>query len=81
MFRDARYKLIAYNEIPANAPRTDTTSGSNRVQLFDLVTDPWETVNLADDPGYGIIRTRLEHGLREWQASIGDELLKLPPVS
>jgi arylsulfatase A-like enzyme len=77
MFRDARYKLIVYCEVPENAPKPGTTPGSNHVQLFDLETDPWEMVNLADDPAYGEIREQLERGLREWQEEIGDELLKL----
>jgi arylsulfatase A-like enzyme len=81
MFRDARYKLIVYNEIPEQSPRTDTTPGSNRVQLFDLASDPWEMVNLADDPAYRQIRERLERGLHEWQIGIDDPMLELVPSS
>jgi len=34
-------KLIEYN-----------VAGERHTQLFDLAKDPWETVNLADDPAY-----------------------------
>jgi arylsulfatase A-like enzyme len=46
MLRDARHKLIWY---PAG----------NRIQLFDLETDPDETNDVADDSGYATIRTTL----------------------
>jgi arylsulfatase A-like enzyme len=76
-FRDRQYKLIEYCQVPANAPKPGTTPGTDAVQLFDLEADPWEMVNLADDPSYGEIRRTLETGLRQWQHDVGDELLKL----
>ncbi len=47
MYRDHRWKLIRYHE-------------TEREELFDLVADPWEFVNLADDPGYRCLLYQLE---------------------
>jgi len=45
-------------------------------ELFDLRADPWEQVNLADDPAYsemrGLLACRLDHHL----AHIGDRIVK-----
>ncbi len=40
--RSGRWKLILYN-----------VNGRQTVQLFDLKTDPWETINLAELPEHG----------------------------
>lgn len=59
MIRDARFKLILYHAVPqAAAPAY--------VQLFDMVTDPHEQVNLADDPGIAGDKARLLLALAEW---------------
>jgi arylsulfatase A-like enzyme len=76
-FRDERYKLIRYWPVPEDAPKPGTTPGCDMVQLFDLERDPWELTNLAEDPAHGEIRRRLEAGLRDWQRSVDDELLKV----
>jgi N-sulfoglucosamine sulfohydrolase len=44
-------------------------------QLFDLEADPWELVNLADDPAYREIREELAIGLAAWQRAVNDPLL------
>lgn len=51
MVRDQRYKLIYYVGYPC--------------QLFDLVADPLETMNLADDPDHCDTIHRLEQLLRD----------------
>lgn len=51
LVRDGRYKYIEY--------------ARHRPQLFDLIDDPGETVDLAADPGQEATRRRLARQLRE----------------
>lgn len=44
MVTDGRWKLIRYSRSAARQ------AGEDRVQLYDLKRDPWETLDLADDP-------------------------------
>lgn len=55
--RDNRYKLVVAGK-----------SGSETIELFDLVADPTESVNLADSEG-GIV-AGLRAALEEWQTSV-----------
>jgi len=41
-------------------------------ELYDLQTDPNEFKNLADDPAYRDILTRLQNALAQWQAETDD---------
>ena len=41
-------------------------------ELYDLLTDPHETNNLADDPTYADDLQRLRRALKEWQQTYGD---------
>jgi uncharacterized sulfatase len=41
-------------------------------ELYDLAEDPHETVNLADDPAYADVVTRLSSALDEWVTGMGD---------
>lgn len=51
--------------------------GSHPVtELYDLAADPYELNNLADDPAYGGIRTRLLAELAAWMRSTSDPLLE-----
>lgn len=52
MVRDARYKLVWY---PCG----------NAFQLFDLIEDPLEQDNIADDPAKGDVVSRMKELLRE----------------
>jgi N-sulfoglucosamine sulfohydrolase len=45
-----------------------------RFELYDLVADPHELRNLADDPAYTAEISRLHRVLVEWQERTGDEL-------
>ncbi len=74
-YRDERYKLIVYHAVPEANPGTAPSAGTATVQLFDLRDDPWEMVNLADDPEHAAIRDRLEAGLRDWQREVGDPMV------
>jgi arylsulfatase A-like enzyme len=65
--RDERWKLIAYPKI-------------GHLQLFDLQTDPHETINLVDRPENAGHVARLQKLMKEWQAKVGDPL-ELPTVN
>lgn len=43
-------------------------------QLFDLVKDPWETKNLAEDRRHAALRRSLFERLRRLQGELGDEV-------
>jgi hypothetical protein len=58
--RDARWKLIVYPQI-------------NHRQLFDLRNDPYETRDLAVEPGHEPEISRLTALLRSWQEKLGDK--------
>ena len=59
--QDARYKLIEY-----------VVNGERATQLFDLVDDPWETNNLADDPACAEHVARLRKALARWRDELDD---------
>ena len=45
--------------------------GTVRTALYDLEKDPWETVNLAEDPAYAPVRREMAELLRQgWQAAL-----------
>ena len=62
--RTDRYKLIEY-----------FLEGDRRTQLFDLETDPGETVNLADDPNYAGERDQMAEALAESRQRVDDPSL------
>ncbi len=41
-------------------------------ELYDTLTDPFEVHNLADDPGYVHILTRLRGEMDRWEETVGD---------
>jgi arylsulfatase A-like enzyme len=59
--RTNRYKLIVYPQI-------------RRVQLFDLMEDPWEIHDRADDPALAGVKQELVGRLNKYQAELGDSL-------
>lgn len=61
--RTARWKYIRYN-----------ASGVQNRQLFDLVNDPWEMKNLANDPAHTVTVTKLDASLRKLLRQSGDPL-------
>jgi arylsulfatase A-like enzyme len=66
MVKDDRWKLIRYRRSQRTGQGTDCN------QLFDLQNDPWETVNLADDPRYQSEASRLQSELASWMSRVGD---------
>ena len=65
MVRDDRWKLIEWH-----------VKGNQRVQLFDLKTDPDELTDLAEDKAHAQIRQRLEMLMSQYEKELGDPLLK-----
>lgn len=63
-WRGVRTKTATYNEWL-----------DGRVELFDLIEDPLQMRNLADDRGYASKRNELTTALRDLQAIRGDELV------
>jgi arylsulfatase A-like enzyme len=49
-------------------------------QLFDLVSDPNEAMNLAYDPAFAAVRAELRDRLQRWMEATDDPLLEGPVV-
>ncbi len=60
MIRTARYKLIKNQE-------KTVRKGDGEYELYDLVKDPGEDVNLIDDPACASVVTELKARLEAWQ--------------
>jgi arylsulfatase A-like enzyme len=76
-YRDERYKLIYfYNDgmgLPGTIGRTyEDAAFPPEWELYDLVEDPDELRNVADDPRYADIRRRLTADMWRAQAAVGD---------
>jgi arylsulfatase A-like enzyme len=50
-------------------------------ELYDLESDPYELVNLADDPAHREMRVRLSRALAGWMQETDDPLLRGPVAS
>ncbi len=60
MIRTARHKLIKNQE-------KDIRGGAGQYELYDLVNDPGEDVNLIDDPTCASLAAELKARLETWQ--------------
>ncbi|MHC5067001.1 MAG: sulfatase [Planctomycetota bacterium] len=61
--RDERYRYVRW--VPWDA-KSDTTSDEVLAEeLYDYLTDPLETISLADDPAYAAIKARLATALAQ----------------
>lgn len=68
MVTDGRWKLIRYYRSHRRA------AGTQRIQLFDLSTDPWEMHDLAKDAACRSRLSELVQRLQHWQENLGDPL-------
>jgi arylsulfatase A-like enzyme len=46
--------------------------------LYDVVADPYELKNLADDPQHAKPLTELREKLKQWRLQQGEDLNKVP---
>ena len=71
---DGRWKLIRYyRSVKKNV-------GTDRIQLFDLQEDPWETRDLSQEPAHRERIAQLAVELKKWQIRLRDPLADLPVV-
>ncbi|SEE85697.1 sulfatase family protein [Ruania alba] len=60
---------------PRTTPRTPVRRFHPAVELYDLVEDPIEAHNVADDPAYESVRIELLQDLHRWMHETQDPLL------
>lgn len=65
--RTATHKLIHYYGVGMGVPGASEAEFEPEWELYDLVADPAELRNVADDPAYAEVRAQLEQTLREYQ--------------
>lgn len=66
MVKDGRYKLIRYRKSSV------TGEGTDMVQLFDLLEDPLELRNLAQEPELQQHIRRLDEAMQAWMRQVSD---------
>lgn len=68
-------KLSERQKLPDTLKRMyQTWERPPKIQLYDLVKDPWEFHNLSDDPDYHEEKINLFQRLTEWQLETDDPL-------
>ncbi|MGQ7885942.1 sulfatase-like hydrolase/transferase [Paenibacillus sp. WC2504] len=75
MAMDGQWKLIRYYRSPISGLGTD------RVQLFNLMEDPWETTDLSTHAIGAEPKERLTAALEDWMRVTGDFLASSSPSS
>lgn len=76
-YRDKRYKIIYFYNDGMGIPGTDVTTYEGATlppdwELYDLVADPDERVNVYQDPAYKEIREAMKVKMWRAQAALGD---------
>jgi N-sulfoglucosamine sulfohydrolase len=71
--RSTTWRGIVYHEDPRLGDRSlESYLHRPRVELYDVIADPDERVNLAGDPKHESLRRGLEDRLLEWRQSSDD---------
>jgi arylsulfatase A-like enzyme len=71
-FRTDRYCLVYFYNDGLGVPDCSDERHPPEWELYDLVADPQQVRNVADDPGYASVRADLERRLWRAQAGVGD---------
>jgi len=71
-YRTERHKLVYFYNDGLGLPGTGSFTYPPEWELYDLVEDPHELRNVADDPAYADVRARLEAEMWRAQARVGD---------
>jgi arylsulfatase A-like enzyme len=71
-YRTERHKLIHYYNDPLGQLGAAESGMPPEWELYDLVADPHELRNVADDPAYAAIRAELESAMLAEQLRLGD---------
>jgi arylsulfatase A-like enzyme len=79
-YRTDRYKLIYYYNDGFGLPFTGFFRHPPDWELYDLVADPAELVNVYDDPAYSEIREELKAAMWREQSRLGDAPHRSQPV-
>lgn len=79
-YRTDRYKLIYYYNDGLGLPFTSFFTYPPDWELYDLVADPDEVTNVANDPAYAEIRADLTAAMWRAQADLGDAPHPSQPV-
>jgi len=74
MFQQATTRVWKAQFDQGNLPELQTRFWKTKPaeELYDLESDPWETVNLADSTAHAEIKSRLAKGQREWLTQVRD---------
>jgi arylsulfatase A-like enzyme len=64
MVRRGEWKLIRYHRSMVS------DAGTDRIQLFNIERDPWETEDLASNPSYAKLLGELQEEMRQWQIRV-----------
>lgn len=72
-YRTGHHKLIYFYNDGLGLPGTGAFTYPGEWELYDLDVDPDEVHNVATDPAYEQVFTRMRIALRDAQLAVGDE--------
>ena len=71
--RTRTHKLIYFYNAGVDAPGSSAMTAQPEWEMYDLVADPAELRNVADDPAYAGVRADLEAEIARLQREVGDQ--------